>query len=52
VWLQEASPGTETYSFDFRIELPEPATWATMLLGFGLMGFALRRTRAVLRPAA
>jgi len=25
--------------------VPEPATWAMMLLGFGGMGFALRRTR-------
>ena len=23
--------------------VPEPATWATMLVGFGMMGFALRR---------
>lgn len=27
--------------------VPEPATWATMLLGFGLAGAALRRRRAV-----
>jgi hypothetical protein len=26
---------------------PEPATWATMLLGFGALGAALRRRRAV-----
>jgi hypothetical protein len=26
--------------------VPEPATWAMMLLGFGAMGFALRRRRA------
>jgi len=25
--------------------IPEPATWATMLLGFGVAGFALRRRR-------
>ncbi len=25
--------------------VPEPATWASMLLGFGLMGFGLRRRR-------
>ena len=26
--------------------VPEPATWAMMLLGFGLAGFAIRRSRA------
>jgi hypothetical protein len=30
--------------------VPEPATWAMMLLGFGAAGFAIRRRRA--RPAA
>jgi uncharacterized protein (TIGR03118 family) len=25
--------------------VPEPATWATMLLGFGMLGLAMRRTR-------
>jgi len=28
--------------------VPEPSTWAMMLLGFGAMGFALRRRK---RPA-
>ena len=28
--------------------VPEPATWAMMLLGFGAVGFAMRRKRAVL----
>lgn len=33
--------------------VPEPATWAMMLLGFGAMGLTLRRRRetAALRPA-
>ena len=33
--------------------VPEPATWAMMLLGFGAAGFAMRRRRApVLAQAA
>ena len=27
---------------------PEPATWAMMLLGFGALGFQMRRQRKVL----
>ena len=27
--------------------VPEPATWATILIGFGLVGYALRRKRLV-----
>jgi hypothetical protein len=45
VWVQEASSGTATYSFDFQLSVPEPSTWAMMLAGFGLMGLALRRKR-------
>lgn len=30
--------------------VPEPATWAMMLLGFGAVGFTLRRRRRVLMP--
>jgi hypothetical protein len=32
--------------------VPEPATWAMMILGFGLMGAALRRSRDRLATAA
>ena len=32
--------------------VPEPATWAMMLIGFGAVGFGMRRrTRAQLRAA-
>ncbi|MGN6849102.1 MAG: PEPxxWA-CTERM sorting domain-containing protein [Sphingomicrobium sp.] len=31
--------------------LPEPGTWATMLLGFGLLGWRLRRREPHRRPA-
>ncbi len=30
----------------FRAIVPEPATWAMMLAGFGLVGVAMRRRRA------
>mgnify|MGYP001354236724 CR=1 FL=1 len=32
--------------------VPEPSTWAMMIAGFGLLGGALRRQNAALRPAA
>jgi hypothetical protein len=39
--------GTFTY---VTAPVPEPATWAMMLAGFGAVGFAMRRSRS-LRPA-
>jgi len=33
-------------SITIRSAVPEPATWAMMLLGFGAVGFAMRRRRA------
>jgi hypothetical protein len=60
-----AAPGTGMVSVDPMIDVPEgytlelspgisagvpePATWATMLVGFGAMGAALRRRRAAAR---
>jgi len=45
----------QTYRFDSNGQLlpavPEPATWLTMLLGFGLAGMAMRRRRALPQPA-
>lgn len=32
--------------------VPEPASWAMMLVGFGAMGFAMRRRALIARPAA
>lgn len=50
-------PGQQAYhdltSFSFQVSdspvdaVPEPATWALMLLGFGSLGAALRRRRTV-----
>lgn len=34
---------------DATAAVPEPATWAMMLLGFGALGFALRRNREQVR---
>jgi hypothetical protein len=50
-------PGTTSTSlnadFGFSIaSVPEPATWATMLAGFGALGTALRRRRAVAPASA
>lgn len=47
VWIQEASPGDlVNYRFNFAVRsVPEPATWAMMLLGFGGVGMAMRRRR-------
>ena len=41
--------GTTRYNFaaDSVAAVPEPATWAMMLMGFGAMGFALRRHKRV-----
>jgi hypothetical protein len=50
-WIQEASPGERVhYAFNFFVgefstAVPEPATWLTMLAGFGFAGMALRRSR-------
>lgn len=32
---------------NFTAAVPEPATWLTMILGFGIVGAALRRRRAI-----
>jgi hypothetical protein len=42
-----------TFAIFSPVAVPEPATWAMMLLGFGAMGFAIRRQkRAALLQAA
>ncbi|WP_277978683.1 PEPxxWA-CTERM sorting domain-containing protein [Sphingomonas phyllosphaerae] len=43
---------TLTYDYTpFGAAVPEPATWAMMVLGFGLAGAAIRRRRAAGAPA-
>jgi hypothetical protein len=45
--------GSTTYNFQSAPAVPEPRTWATMLLGFGAIGGAMRRRRkgALTQPA-
>lgn len=40
-----------TYHFISDSSVPEPATWAMMIAGFGAMGFALRRQRKLFATA-
>ncbi|MBN8815052.1 MAG: PEP-CTERM sorting domain-containing protein [Sphingomonas sp.] len=37
----------QIYSQFATAPVPEPATWAMMIMGFGLMGAAMRRNRKV-----
>ena len=37
--------GTNPTGFRLETAVPEPATWAMMIVGFGAMGFAMRRGR-------
>lgn len=45
--LRLSSSGVAFEFDDFAASVPEPATWAMLLAGFGLVGFAARRRRAV-----
>ena len=45
---QGGNPGLSNISFDGQLAggtVPEPASWAMLLTGFGLVGFAARRRR-------
>ena len=54
VWLVSASQLTSDRNDGFKLSsftvstpaVPEPATWAMMIMGFGLMGASLRRRKA------
>ena len=46
VWIQETGSGSANYGFNFRLAaVPEPATWAMMIVGFGLVGGAMRSAK-------
>jgi len=45
-WVGTGDPGDFQADFSFGA-VPEPATWALMIAGFGLAGVSLRRRRAV-----
>lgn len=39
--------GVDNFQFTQNAAVPEPATWAMMLIGFGAVGFAMRRRSSV-----
>lgn len=56
-WLIGADPGGtndgfKLYSVNFSAAVPEPSTWAFMILGFGAVGFMMRRRRQTAALAA
>ncbi len=46
---QYPNAGTVADNFAFETGVPEPASWAMLIAGFGLIGAALRRKRATYR---
>lgn len=45
--LYSGQPAFEVDNVNFSAAVPEPATWAMMILGFGAVGFAMRRRSSV-----
>ncbi len=45
VQISRESAGTTTGDLNFQTAVPEPATWAMMLIGFGAIGFTMRRQK-------
>ncbi len=48
-YTDDNAVGSQYTNYVFRVDalgaVPEPSTWAMMLLGFGALGFAMRRRR-------
>jgi len=47
--VQGSSQSLGSYSGTFTFAVPEPATWALMILGMGAVGYAMRRQRQSVR---
>ncbi|UAJ12062.1 PEPxxWA-CTERM sorting domain-containing protein [Polymorphobacter megasporae] len=45
--VQFAFAGGPSKTFDFAAGVPEPAAWGLLIVGFGMVGTAVRRRRAV-----
>jgi len=43
--VKGSSQANGAYNVTYSFAVPEPATWALMILGFGAVGFAMRRRR-------
>lgn len=50
-YIRDNARGSTFINYAFRIDnaVPEPATWALMILGFGAVAFAMRRQRQQVR---
>lgn len=53
IWIQETAVGSANYGFNFRLSaVPEPETWAMLILGFGFLGAGMRSQRRTIRFAS
>ncbi len=50
-YVRDWAVGPEFTNYAFRTVIPEPGTWAMLIAGFGLVGFAARRARQALAAA-
>ena len=49
--LSSTSNAFETDNYAFVGGVPEPSTWALLILAFGAVGFAMRRRKTVATPS-